>query len=90
LTGSGRPGQYRQREHGDPSPARIPTASDIGTVWIWDTDGTLRSALNSHDDLVDAVAIAPDGTWLATGGIDGTALYRFRTRRRRCDLLFAG
>ena len=43
-----------------------------GTVRTWAGDGTPRATLTGHDDAVNAVAIAPDGTWLATGGDDGT------------------
>ena len=38
----------------------------------WAADGTPRAALTGHHGPVRAVAIAPDGTWLATGGDDGT------------------
>ena len=40
---------------------------------IWDpATGQQRAALTGHTGAVTAVAIAPDGTWLATGGDDGT------------------
>jgi WD40 repeat protein len=49
------------------------TASDDGTVRIWDTaTATTRHALTGHTSVVYAVAIAPDGTWLATASDDGT------------------
>jgi WD40 repeat protein len=32
-----------------------------------------RPTLTGHTDPVDAVAISPDGTWLATASRDGTA-----------------
>ena len=35
-------------------------------------DPAFRRALTAHDGGVTEVAIAPDGTWLATGGEDGT------------------
>jgi WD40 repeat protein len=42
-------------------------------VRIWDTvTGQQRGELASHQGSVEAVAIAPDGTWLATCGEDGT------------------
>ena len=44
-----------------------------GTVRIWDAaTGQQRAALTGHDGRVMAVAIAPDGSWLATGSDDGT------------------
>jgi len=33
----------------------------------------LRRVLKGHNDVVQAVAIAPDGSWLVTGSADGTA-----------------
>ena len=40
---------------------------------IWDAaTGQQRAVLTGHTGAVNAVAIAPDGTWLATGGDDGT------------------
>jgi WD40 repeat protein len=36
-------------------------------------DGTPRATLTGHDRAVNAVAISPDGTWLATGSSDRTA-----------------
>jgi len=42
-------------------------------VRIWDpVTGTERRTLTGHTDSLWAVAIAPDGTWLATAGKDGT------------------
>ena len=37
-----------------------------------DRSARLRSILTGHNGSVEAVAIAPDGTWLATAGDDGT------------------
>ena len=40
---------------------------------IWDpATGQQRATLTGHTGAVTAVAIAPDGTWLATAGGDGT------------------
>ena len=51
----------------------LATASDDGTVRIWDpATGQTRHTLTGHTDGVRAVAVAPDGTWLATAGDDGT------------------
>ena len=38
-----------------------------GTVRTWNADGTPRATLTGHEGPVLAVAIAPDGTWLAAG-----------------------
>jgi WD40 repeat protein len=39
----------------------------------WSVDGTPRATLTGHTKQVVAVAIAPDGTWLATASPDTTA-----------------
>ena len=40
---------------------------------IWDpATGQQRAALTGHTGAVTAVAIAPDGTWLASAGRDGS------------------
>ncbi|WP_309485349.1 hypothetical protein [Streptomyces sp. WELS2] len=45
------------------------------TVRIRDpATGTRTNTLTGHTDRVEAVAVSPDGTWLATAGTDGTAL----------------
>jgi WD40 repeat protein len=42
-------------------------------VRIWDSaTGQQRTVLAGHQGMVRAVAIAPDGTWLASGGQDQT------------------
>ncbi len=42
-------------------------------VYLWDrTTHSQRASLTGHTGWVTGVAIAPDGTWLATGGQDGT------------------
>jgi WD40 repeat protein len=42
-------------------------------VRIWDAvTGVARATLTGHTRWVRTVAIAPDGSWLATGGDDGT------------------
>ncbi|MEV7372851.1 NB-ARC domain-containing protein [Streptomyces sp. NPDC090301] len=51
----------------------LATASDDGTVRIWDrSTGQETACLTGHTDQVKGVAIAPDGTWLATAGRDRT------------------
>jgi WD40 repeat protein len=43
-------------------------------VRIWDVaTATERALLTGNTDTVTGVAIAPDGTWLATTSYDGTA-----------------
>ena len=43
-----------------------------GTVRIWDpATGQQRATLTGHTGPVTAVAIAPDGTWLASAGGTG-------------------
>jgi WD40 repeat protein len=42
-------------------------------VLIWDqASGQERTVLESHSEAVTAVAIAPDGAWLATVGVGGS------------------
>ena len=66
----------------------LASASDDGTVRIWDpVTGQQRAALTDHTGGVDAVAIAPDGTWLASGGDDGTVrIWDPVTRQQRAAL----
>src|SRR3712207_8001819 len=46
----------------------LASAGDDGTVRIWDpATGTQRHSLTGHLGGVQALAIAPDGSWLATG-----------------------
>jgi WD40 repeat protein len=43
------------------------------TVRIWDlVTGARRRTLRGHTDTVQAVAITPDGSWLATASDDNT------------------
>jgi len=63
----------------------LASGGDDGTVRIWNPmtrtgekqtllpeTGQERMILKSHNGAVRAVAIAPDGSWLASGGRDGT------------------
>jgi WD40 repeat protein len=54
-------------------------------VRIWDAATRQhRATLTGHAGVVAAVAIAPDGSWLATGGSDGTArIWDAATRQPR-------
>jgi WD40 repeat protein len=50
-------------------------------------DEQLRQTLEGHEHWVTAVAIAPDGTWLASGSLDGTVgIWDAATGRRRTVL----
>jgi hypothetical protein len=63
-----------------PTAAGWPPAAVDGTVRIWDpVTGTQRHTLTGHTGIVRAVAIAPDGSWLAT-----------RRQRRHCADLGSG
>jgi WD40 repeat protein len=44
-----------------------------GTTRIWDSaTGECRHTLREHTGPVEALALAPDGSWLATAGTDRT------------------
>ena len=50
-----------------------PVAIDGATVRIWDPHtGQARHVLTGHASGVSALAVAPDGTWLASASCDGT------------------
>ncbi len=50
-------------------------------------DPALRRVLTGHTDGVEAVAVAPDGSWLVTGSRDGTArIWDVPTGQRRATL----
>jgi WD40 repeat protein len=57
-------------------------------VRIWDAaTGRERARLDGHTGPVAAVAVAPDGTWLATGSADGTVrIWDAATGRERARL----
>ena len=59
-----------------------------GTARIWDpATGQQRAVLTGHTDLVVAVAIAPDGAWLATAGHDQSArIWEAATGQQRAVL----
>jgi WD40 repeat protein len=81
-----------------PDGSWLATASEDGTVRIWDPAAdTDPHALTGHTarahrfdaaarDPVHAVAIAPDGTWLATGGWDGVRIWDLVTGTKRHTL----
>ena len=56
-----------------PTAAGWPPPARDGTARTWDADGTPRVTLTGHTGPVYAVAISPDGSWLATASSDGTA-----------------
>jgi WD40 repeat protein len=55
-----------------------------GTVTVYSlTDWTRTYPLDQLPDGVGAIAISPDGAWVAVGGLDGTLhLWDFATKRR--------
>jgi WD40 repeat protein len=51
----------------------IVSASDDGTVRIWDVaSGETRHILSGHTDAVAGCAVAPDGTWIVSASQDAT------------------
>ena len=76
--GGDRPGRHLARHR----------RGDDGSVRMWDpATGQQRAALTGHTDGVNVVAIAPDGTWLATAGDDGTVrIWDPATGRQRAAL----
>jgi WD40 repeat protein len=53
-------------------------------------DLALQRVLTGHADTVNAVAVAPDGSWLASGGSDGTLrIWDVATGRERVPLAAA-
>jgi WD40 repeat protein len=51
------------------------------------SDERLRRTLAGHSDWVTSVAVSPDGTWLASGSLDGTiGIWDAATGRRRSTL----
>ncbi|WP_169807723.1 NB-ARC domain-containing protein [Herbidospora mongoliensis] len=42
------------------------------SVQFWNADGVIRRPLTGHSDRIQAVAISPDGAWLATASEDRT------------------
>ena len=69
-----RPHQAGQSVASRPTAPGSPPPATTAPVRIWDAaTGTTRATLTGHTATVNAVAIAPDGTWLATASRDGTA-----------------
>jgi WD40 repeat protein len=65
-----------------------PTTGGDGSVRIWSkTIRQHRAILTGHTDWARAVAIAPDGTWLASAGNDGSVrIWDATTGRHRATL----
>ncbi|MET9243242.1 NB-ARC domain-containing protein [Nonomuraea sp. NPDC003709] len=53
----------------------------VGTARLWTPEGDRIAFLDGHHDMVTAIAIAPDSSWLATG--DHSATVRIWNRRGR-------
>jgi WD40 repeat protein len=53
----------------------------VGTARLWTPEGDRIASLDGHHDMVTAIAIAPDGSWLATG--DHSATVRIWNRQGR-------
>ena len=49
----------------------LASGGEDGGVRVHDTAGALLAVLRAHDDRVGALAVSPDGAWLASGGWDG-------------------
>ena len=55
-----------------PDGRTIASASDDGTVKLWQQDGTLLKTLRGHEEPVRSVRFSPDGQVLASASYDGT------------------
>ncbi|MFI6599606.1 hypothetical protein ACIBHX_25420 [Nonomuraea sp. NPDC050536] len=51
-------------------PGLLVTGDAEGKVTLWNLDGTIRTEFQADQDGVDAVAVAPDGSWLVTASED--------------------
>jgi WD40 repeat protein/transcriptional regulator with XRE-family HTH domain len=84
YTAAALPLRYRLTEHSaqvwsvafSPDGRTLATASDDGTVRLWNTaTGRIRATLTDPDGVPVAVAFAPDGRTLAAGGEGGVRLW---------------
>lgn len=63
----------------EPNNRSVATASDDGTVKLWDTKGILVQTINAHSGGVFSTVFSPDGRLLATGSKDGVRVWELET-----------
>ncbi len=51
---------------------RLAWGSTDSTLKVWDGQGTETHILRGHTSWIQAVAISPDGNWIASASLDGT------------------